>query len=366
MFFIPLLLWARQRMRDYPGAVRASLVAGGSGVFAVMVLLGTSYGVQPPPGEEDRVSTRRIVVTVNGTKREADVEPRTLLVYFLREACGLTGTNVGCDTSSCGACTVLLDGAAVKSCTCLTVQADGARVTTIEGLSPDGAHPLQQAWQELDVPQCGYCQAGQIMSAAALLATKPKPTDADIDAAMNGNLCRCGTYHRVRQAVRLADNLQAMLANPDRILLEVGPGQTLTTLARQQPAHTKAHIVVTSMRSANGREADETVLLQALGKLWACGANVSWQGFRSGERRRRVPLPTYPFERQRHWIEPGSSSVTAPDSLAAGRRDADRAEPADRGDRVFEHARVGSLADARAGLLGGQDHVLVDEGEPVG
>ena len=145
-----------------------------------------------------------VAVTVNGTPREADVEPRTLLVYFLRESLGLTGTNVGCDTSSCGSCTVLLDGESVKSCTLLAAQVDGRSVTTIEGLAkPDGTlHPVQQAWIDEDAILCGYCQSGQIMAAVDLLARKPKPSDADIDGI--GNLCRCGSYPRIRRAIQRA------------------------------------------------------------------------------------------------------------------------------------------------------------------
>jgi len=153
----------------------------------------------------------QVSMTVNGTQHQNDAEPRTLLVYHLREALGLTGTKVGCDTTSCGACTVLLDGESVKSCTMFAVQADGGSITTIEGLatSPTHLHPLQQAWIDHDVPQCGYCQAGQLMSAAALLAKTPKPTDSDIDTAMAGNVCRCGTYQRVRAAIHSAADVLA-------------------------------------------------------------------------------------------------------------------------------------------------------------
>ncbi len=146
----------------------------------------------------------RISVTVNGRQHEADVEPRTLLVYFLRERLGLTGTNVGCDTSTCGSCTVHLEGQAVRACVTPVRRAEGRAVTTIEGLSPDASHPLQRAWAEFGVPQCGFCQAGQIMTAAALLAKHPQPSDAQIDRSMAGNLCRCGTYTRIRAAVKHA------------------------------------------------------------------------------------------------------------------------------------------------------------------
>jgi len=148
---------------------------------------------------------RRISVTVNGRQHDADVEPRQLLVYFLREQLGLTGTNVGCDTSSCGACTVLLDGESVKSCTVLAVQADGTDVTTIEGLARDGElHPVQRAFHEHHALQCGYCTPGMIMATVALLNEKPNPTDTEIRAAMDGNLCRCCGYARISTAVRRA------------------------------------------------------------------------------------------------------------------------------------------------------------------
>lgn len=144
-----------------------------------------------------------ITVTVDGVKYTDHVEPRLLLVHYLRETVGKTGTPIGCDTSNCGACTVLLDGESVKSCAVLAVQADGAQVTTIEGLSPDSKHPVQQAWLAEQVPQCGYCQSGQIMAVAAYLKENPNPTDADIDANLT-NICRCGTYERLRRAVHRA------------------------------------------------------------------------------------------------------------------------------------------------------------------
>jgi len=138
---------------------------------------------------------------INNRSYEADVEADTPLLWVLRDHLGLVGTKYGCGVAQCGACTVHLNGNAVRSCT-IPVSAIGqSKVTTIEGLSEHGDHPVQQAWDEIDVPQCGYCQAGQIMSAAALLAKKPKPTAAEIDTAMNGNLCRCGTYHRIREAI---------------------------------------------------------------------------------------------------------------------------------------------------------------------
>ena len=148
----------------------------------------------------------QVSITVNGKRRSADVEPRMLLVYFLREQLNLTGTHVGCDTSQCGACTVLLDGRSAKSCTMFAVQADGSEVTTIEGLARERLHPIQQAWITEQVPQCGYCQAGMIMTAAALLNEKPSPSDKDIDRTMT-NICRCGTYQRVRRAIHRASTM---------------------------------------------------------------------------------------------------------------------------------------------------------------
>jgi aerobic carbon-monoxide dehydrogenase small subunit len=146
-----------------------------------------------------------ISIVVNGESREAEVEPRQLLVYFLREQLGLKGTNVGCDTSSCGACTVLLDGESVKSCTLLAVQADGREVTTIEGLAQNGElHPVQQAFQDAHALQCGYCTPGFVMASVSLLAENPKPSEEEIRAALEGNLCRCTGYHNIVQAVRIA------------------------------------------------------------------------------------------------------------------------------------------------------------------
>ncbi len=148
---------------------------------------------------------RRIAVTVNGESRQAEVEPRELLVYFLREQLGLTGTNVGCDTSSCGACTVLLGGESVKSCTVLAVQADGAEVTTIEGLAQNGElHPVQRAFHEQHALQCGYCTPGMVMAAVSLLAEQPNPGEAEIRLALEGNLCRCTGYHNIVKAVQAA------------------------------------------------------------------------------------------------------------------------------------------------------------------
>ena len=146
-----------------------------------------------------------IAVTVNGERREAEVEPRQLLVYFLREQLGLTGTNVGCDTSSCGSCTVLLDGESVKSCTVLAVQADGHEVTTIEGLARDGElHPVQQAFHEQHGLQCGYCTPGMVLAAVSLLQEQPNPSEHEIRHALEGNLCRCTGYHNIVRAVQAA------------------------------------------------------------------------------------------------------------------------------------------------------------------
>jgi aerobic carbon-monoxide dehydrogenase small subunit len=148
---------------------------------------------------------RRIGITVNGAKREAEVEPRDLLVYFLREALGLTGTTVGCDTSSCGACTVLLDGESVKSCTVLAVQADGGELTTIEGLAENGAfHPVQAAFHEHHGLQCGYCTPGMVLATVSLLKESPDPSEEQIRHALEGNLCRCTGYQNIVKAVRAA------------------------------------------------------------------------------------------------------------------------------------------------------------------
>lgn len=141
---------------------------------------------------------------VNGAERPLDADPSMPLLWVLRDLLDLPGTKYGCGQALCGACTVHLDGAPVRACVTPVAMADGREVTTIEGLSADLSHPLQQAWIALGVPQCGYCQSGQLMSAAALLAAKPAPTDADIDAAMSGNICRCGTYARIRDGIKQA------------------------------------------------------------------------------------------------------------------------------------------------------------------
>jgi aerobic-type carbon monoxide dehydrogenase small subunit (CoxS/CutS family) len=145
-----------------------------------------------------------ISVTVNGRNYDVDVSPDTPLLWVLRDAIGLTGTKFGCGLQQCGACTVHVDGEPVRSCGVPISNVGNKQVTTIEGLSPSSNHRLQQAWVAEQVPQCGYCQSGQLMSAAALLAKKAKPTDADIDAAMTGNICRCGTYQRIRRAIHRA------------------------------------------------------------------------------------------------------------------------------------------------------------------
>jgi isoquinoline 1-oxidoreductase subunit alpha len=142
--------------------------------------------------------------TVNGAPRTVSVDPETPLLWVIRETLGLTGTKFGCGMALCGACTVHLDGAAIRSCVTPVSAAAGKRVRTIEGLSVNHSHPLQRAWVAEDVPQCGYCQSGQLMSAAALLARTPHPTDAQIDEAMSGNICRCGTYQRIRAAIHRA------------------------------------------------------------------------------------------------------------------------------------------------------------------
>ncbi|MGH8284405.1 MAG: (2Fe-2S)-binding protein [Steroidobacteraceae bacterium] len=149
-----------------------------------------------------------ITLNINGKDTQAEVDPETPLLWVLRDTLGLTGTKFGCGAALCGACTVHLDGEAMRSCVTPVSAVAGKKITTIEGLSADRSHPVQKAWIELDVPQCGYCQSGQIMSAVALLAKKPKPTDADIDEAMSGNLCRCGTYQRIRAAIHRAAQLK--------------------------------------------------------------------------------------------------------------------------------------------------------------
>jgi isoquinoline 1-oxidoreductase alpha subunit len=149
----------------------------------------------------------KIHLRVNAVEKELDVDPEMPLLWALRDVLGLTGTKYGCGQALCGACVVHLDGEAVRACVTPVRRAQGRSVTTIEGLSADGSHPLQRAWVELAVPQCGFCQAGQIMTAAALLAKRPQPSDAEIDQSLSGNLCRCGTYTRIRAAVKKAAGL---------------------------------------------------------------------------------------------------------------------------------------------------------------
>lgn len=158
-------------------------------------------------------------LTVNGEAAAVDVGSDTPLLWVLRDTLGLRGTKYGCGIGQCGACTVHLDGVAVRSCQTPVSAAENAEITTIEGLSPDGSHPLQQAWVEIDVPQCGYCQAGQLMSAAALLSRTPTPTDEDIDRAMSGNLCRCATYLRIRRAIhQAASAARSVHHSPDGVV----------------------------------------------------------------------------------------------------------------------------------------------------
>jgi len=149
-----------------------------------------------------------ITLNVNNKNFEVDADPNMPLLWAIRDIIGLTGTKYGCGVAQCGACTVHLNGEAVRSCITKVKRAEGQKITTIEGLSQNNNHPLQLAWQEIDVPQCGYCHSGQLMSAAVLLRENPNPTDEDIDAAMAGNICRCGTYLRIRKAIHLAANMQ--------------------------------------------------------------------------------------------------------------------------------------------------------------
>ena len=149
-----------------------------------------------------------ISLIVNGKQERVDVQSETPLLWVLRDALNLTGTKFGCGIGQCGACTVHLEGRPVRSCSTPVSTAAGKKITTIEGLSPNSSHPLQQAWIAEQVPQCGYCQSGQIMSAAALLATNSRPTDQDIDRAMTGNICRCGTYQRIRRAIKRAAGIR--------------------------------------------------------------------------------------------------------------------------------------------------------------
>jgi aerobic-type carbon monoxide dehydrogenase small subunit (CoxS/CutS family) len=150
-----------------------------------------------------------ISFTLNGKPESVEVDPQMPLLWVLRDTLSMTGTKYGCGIALCGACTVHIDGQAARSCITPVSSVQGKKVTTIEGLSEDGEHAVQKAWVEIDVPQCGYCQSGQIMSAAALLSQKPHPTDAEIDDFMTGNICRCGTYQRIRKAIHRAAELQS-------------------------------------------------------------------------------------------------------------------------------------------------------------
>lgn len=149
-----------------------------------------------------------ISLKVNGRSVKLDADPNMPLLWAVRDMLGLTGTKYGCGVAQCGACVVHMDGEAVRSCVTKMSRAEGKTITTIEGLSPDNLHPVQKAWAEIDVPQCGYCHSGQIMSAAVLLRENPNPSDSDIDDAMAGNICRCGTYPRIRKAIHIAAEIQ--------------------------------------------------------------------------------------------------------------------------------------------------------------
>jgi len=162
-------------------------------------------------------------LNVNGKSSTVDVPADMPLLWVLRDELGLVGTKFGCGAGLCGACTVHLDGAPTRACITPVSSVGGKSITTIEGLSPDGSHPLQQAWQEEDVPQCGYCQAGQIMSAAALLASNPQPTAEDINTAMDGNLCRCGTYLRIRRAIQRAASIATSSTNSSPQTAQANP-----------------------------------------------------------------------------------------------------------------------------------------------
>jgi isoquinoline 1-oxidoreductase alpha subunit len=179
----------------------------------------------------------KFTLNVNGQSRTVDAAPDTPLLWVLRDSLGLVGTKFGCGIGLCGACTVHFNGVAVRSCQLPVSALGNAAITTIEGISPDGSHPLQRVWCELDVPQCGYCQSGQIMSAAALLARTPQPTDGDIDDAMVGNLCRCATYLRIRagihRAAELAANSHAASFNLSSVLSAVASAKA-EALAKEE------------------------------------------------------------------------------------------------------------------------------------
>jgi len=150
-----------------------------------------------------------ITLKINGQSRQFDSDPGMPLLWYLRDELQMTGTKFGCGIAQCGACTVLSNGKAIRSCVTTVKSAENLVITTIEGLSKNGEHPVQKAWKQMNVPQCGYCQSGQMLQAASLLREKPKPTDQEIDAAMQGNICRCGTYQRIRQAIHLAAGVKA-------------------------------------------------------------------------------------------------------------------------------------------------------------
>jgi len=172
----------------------------------VRAMMGAAWGHSTPKGAPNV----EISVTVNGSAHTHDVEPRTLLVQYIREQVGLTGTNIGCDTSSCGACTIHIDGESVKSCTVLAVQADGADLTTIEGLAKDGElHPMQQAFMENHGLQCGYCTPGMVMAAISLLDEQPSPSEQEVREGLEGNLCRCTGYHNIVKAILAAASAKA-------------------------------------------------------------------------------------------------------------------------------------------------------------
>jgi isoquinoline 1-oxidoreductase alpha subunit len=173
-----------------------------------------------------------VTLKVNGKSTTVDVAPDTPLLWVLRDTLDLKGTKYGCGIAQCGACTVHIDGVASRSCNRPISEMGGADVVTIEGLSPDGGHPVQRAWVELDVAQCGYCQAGQIMSASSLLSRTARPSDTDIDRAMNANICRCATYHRIRQAIHRAAQMAAADGNGGRREDEDAPKSLLSTAGR--------------------------------------------------------------------------------------------------------------------------------------
>lgn len=150
-----------------------------------------------------------ITLKINGQSRQFDGDPGMPLLWYLRDELQMTGTKFGCGIAQCGACTVLSNGKAIRSCVTTVKSAENLAITTIEGLSKNGEHPVQKAWKQMNVPQCGYCQSGQMLQAVSLLREKPKPTDQEIDAAMQGNICRCGTYQRIRQAIHLAAGVKA-------------------------------------------------------------------------------------------------------------------------------------------------------------